>query len=151
MQVLSQPPSKFTEMGGHVAISATLPSGRARVRSACNALSVLLQRGGTLPLCEFGPEDLVPCVRHMTCGPSCERPDAIFIGVPTNACQVSPWSMPLPLESFCVNADFLRARSDLRPLLWPLRNKILQCDCNKNDDERWALFLVGVFVRTFIP
>ena len=71
----------------------------------------LMCRAGTLPLCEFGPEDCVPHVVHMIGGPTCHRPDAILVGEPLEAFHISPRCLPLPLEPFHVNAAFIRARA----------------------------------------
>ena len=150
-QVLSQPPSRFTELGGHVAIAASLPSRRSSVRKTRDVILGLLKRAGTIPLYDFGAKDCVPCVCHMISGPARFRPDAIFVGEPAGSCDVSPWSMPLPMEPFSVNASFLRARADIRALLWPLRNKTVQCNCNNTYDECWAALLVDSFIRLFIP
>ena len=87
---MTQPPSKFTELGGHVAISASLPSGSEEVIHARRMVSDLLFSVGTLPLVEFGINDFIPLVCHMNSGPRCHRPDAVFVGECLCAADVSP-------------------------------------------------------------
>ena len=135
---MSQEPSSFTELGGHLALSAYLPSGAADVCLARNRLYELMIDAGTLPLREFGESDFVPLVYHMTSGTHLYRPDALFVGKPTMASDISPWSQPLPSCEFSVNVNFLSSRRDLRALLWPLRDKILYCDCSNRWEECWA-------------
>ena len=106
---------------------------------------------GTLPLCEFGESDSVPLVCHMISGTHRYRPDALFVGYPTLVADISPWSQPLPSCDFAVNVDFLAARCDLRVLLWPLRNKILYCNCNQEREKCWAWLLADTFLDIFIP
>ena len=86
--MLLQPPSSFTDIGGHVAISASLPSGLSGVRDARDALSELLLRAGSYPLCEFC-YDYVPVIDLMMNGPSRYRPDVISGGEPECAGDMS--------------------------------------------------------------
>ena len=77
------------------------------------------------------------------------RPDAVFVGAVSKILDVSPWCMPLPLATFSENACFTCARQDLRSLLWPLRNKVLVCDCSSSSLQCWALFLKAIFCDMF--
>ena len=122
--MLLQGPSVFTHLGGHVAISASLPSGRGSLLAVREKLMSLLSAAGVLPSidCDFGC--VCPTVRHMNEGACRSRPNTIYVVSVSTTVDISPWSMPLPGSSFGVNAAFLRARADLRVLLWFLQSKV---------------------------
>ena len=63
-QVLWHSSSNFTFLGGHVAISASLPSGLSGVRRARDSLSELLLRVGCYPTCDFGSNYLPIVDQH---------------------------------------------------------------------------------------
>ena len=136
---MSQSTSRFTEVCGHLAISASLPSGPGSVVAARKQLSSLLARAGTLPSIEGDSWILCPSVFHLNEGACRFRPDALYVGSVTNVVHVSPWSLPLPKASFGDNAIFLLKRKDLEALLWPLRNKYIVCDCTDPPRDCWAL------------
>ena len=112
-QVLWHSSSNFTVLGGHLPISASLPSGLSGVRRARDSLSELLLRVGCYPTCDFGSTYL-PIVDQRIVGPRRYRPDAIYVGLLECAGDISPWCLPLPLASFEANAMFMRTRCDRR-------------------------------------
>lgn len=147
--MLLQPSSKFTKLGGHVAICASLPSGRSSVVAVRERLSSLLTCAGMMPSLDCDVGCFCPSVRHLNEGACRYRPDALFVGTVDNIVDVSPWSLPLPEAEFYDNAFFLFSRADLRALLWPLRNKTLVCNCSSYPQSCWALLLKVAFCNEF--
>ena len=146
--VLRQRPSTFTHLGGHVAISASLPSGRRPVVEIREKLATLMSESGTLPLIDFVC-GCRPTVRHLNEGAYRFRADAIYVGTVHEIKDVSPWSMPLPSADFEANSEFLLARADLHGLLWHLQDKVLICDCGPQRSTCWASLLVHTYCSIF--
>ena len=136
-------------MCGHLAISASLPSGRGPAVAARKQLSSLLARAGTLPSFEGDNGTLCPSVFHLNEGACRFRPDALYVGSVTNVVDVSPWSLPMPKAIVGDNAVFLLKQNDLKALLWPLRNKYIVCDCTSFPRDCWALMLQATFCNVF--
>ena len=102
-----------------------------------------------LPFLDSDDGYVCPSVRHLNEGACRFRPNAIYVGSVSEVVDISPWSMPLPCANFADNADFLRARADLRVLLWHLQNKVLVCDCLSYLSHCWGMFLVDVICEVF--
>ena len=116
---MSQSTSRFTEVCGHLAISASLPSGRGPAVAARKQLSSLLARAGTLPSLEGDNGTLCPSVFHLNEGACRFRPDALYVGSVANVVDVSPWSLPMPKASFGDNAIFLLKEKILKRCCGP--------------------------------
>ena len=146
--MLGQPTSTFTLLGGHLAISASMPSGRDDLVELRNELRVLLCAAGTLPSVDdaFGRG---PSLKHLNDGACRHLPNVLYVGSVARSVDISPWSMPLPCDSFVSNVEFLRSRADYRELLWLIKTKTLVCDCNMHPNECWGKVLVGDFFELF--
>ena len=70
-----------------------------------------------------------PSLRHLNEGACRHKFNALYVGSVQQACDVSPWSLPLPSDSFSANVEFLRARGVFRELIYLLKNQMLVCDC----------------------
>ena len=148
-RVLDQPQSAFTALGGHLAISASLPSGREPVVEARDQLQSLLAEADSLLSVDCGDHGLAPCVVHLKDERRPHHPDVIFVGSVCCAADVSPWMRPLPSLPLIVIADFIYRRADLRSFSFPLRKKILLCDCRGHEgvNDCWAEFLQNTFAE----
>ena len=78
------------------------------------------------------------------------RPDSISVGRVTNINLVNPWCLPFLDQSFAFNVELMRDRADLDVLLWPLRNKFINCNCGSIGTDCWGSFLVELF-NDFLP
>ena len=148
-QVLAQPSSIFTELGGRVALSASLPSGKAPVLAARSEISGLLSDAGMLPSIDCDAKCHCPSVHHLKDGACRFRPDSLFVGAVEQIIDISPWSLPLPCTSFLENTLFMQSRADLRVLLLHLRDKVLVCSCHSPPSQCWAFFLQMLFCEIF--
>ena len=132
-RVLCQPHSTFTSVGGHLAICASLPSGRPEVVANRHKLMALLSYAGMLPSFD-GRCGRCPSVHHLNEGVCRHETFSLYVGSVHVVVDVSPWSMPLPCEDLIANTLFLRSRADYRQLICMLQSKVLICDCNSYPD-----------------
>ena len=133
-----------------MAICASLPSGCSSAAEARRRVCALLGEAGTLPFLDCVAEDRCPHLQHLNEGATRHKSNVIFVGSASQVVDISPWSMPLPSDTFEANACFLRSRADLRAFLWPLRNKVLVCDCGSKFSSCWGGLLVTLFSELFV-
>ena len=90
-----------------------------------------------------------PCVVHQGDAFNRFRPDAVFVGCPQGARDLSPWTAPF-LQDDPRNELYLRERADLMAVLRPLSMKVLVCTCSTEDASGcWGKILKTVFCETF--
>ena len=131
---------------GQLAILASMASGDLSVVRIRSKLQGLLREAGSF---EVEPASFcIPCIRHTASGFNRYRPDAVYVGYQFCSADVSPWGMPFPDLGLAENISAMYARADLSSLLWPLRNKVLVCNCVSND-WCWPYILQELFMHVF--
>ena len=143
-RVLEQSESAFTLLGGNLAISASMPSGGPAILALRVELTDVVRSSGMLPSIDYAC-GVCPSLKHLNDAACRHTPRVLYVGVVYFCADISPWSLPLPLETMSENVSFMRARADFRTLIWLLQNKVLVCDCDNLPGNCWGNFLVSEF------
>ena len=122
-----------------LAVLASLPSGTDAVVEIRREIRSLVNQLGAPRLFAYS---MYPSVIHYTNSAYPRRSDAIFVVIPTQVGDLSPWSMPFGYQQ---SMDFLCARQDLSVLIGGLRNKYLICNCSTN--KCWAYLLQTLYIE----
>ena len=131
-------------------IIGSLPSGDARIVSLRSQLSGLLFGNGIREELNDNSTYVAPTVFHFV-GQYLPAADSVCVGTGACSLTLSPWSCPIPAESYSAAAatEWIRLRMDNRSWLQRLSGKKLGCNCGSPAPECWAQLLINEFTDRF--
>ena len=128
----------------------SLPSGDARIVSLRSQLSAHLFGQGIVDELAKNSTLVAPTIVHFV-GQYLPAADSVCVGTGACSLTLSPWSCPIPPESYSAveAAKWIRLRKDNRSWLLRLNGKKLGCNCSHPAQECWARILVNEFTDRF--
>ena len=91
-----------------------------------------------------------PTVVHFV-GEYVPSADSVCVGAGTCSLTLSPWSCPVPPESYSAAeaTKWIRCRKDSHDWLLRLNGKKLECNCERQPQNCWAQILLKEFEKHF--
>ena len=128
----------------------SLPSGEKRIVSLRSQLSAHLFGPGIVTDIMTDATISSPTVTHFA-GEYVPSADSVCVGAGMCSLTLSPWSCPVPPESYSAAeaTSWIRCMNNSREWLQHLNGKRLECNCERPPQSCWAQLLVDEFDKFF--